>query len=489
MKKRIIPALCLCLLLLGGCYFDMDNTLSTLERRITSLENRCNQMNETLKGLREMVEALQKYDFISKVEPVYQGGNTVAYTIYFTHSSPITVYNGTDADTPLLGVDMGEDGNYYWTVKYPGQEPQFVLNNYGRRIATAAVTPILKIENGNWMVTYDGGQLWSTLGKATGEDGVSFFRSVVNQGDYYQFNMVNGTTIELPIWDRYVTIYNALKAANENLKSFTELASSLTSKVYADNIIPIVSGSDTTGYSLHLSNGNTYRFYNGTGTNVPQISARPLTSDPADKVYYWSIRYSSTDIRWLLDDKGNRIRANAPEGKSVKLDLLEEGGKYYWAVAYGDEKPQFLLLDGQKVLASAQAPDPVVTNVVQVGTSAIRITIGDSQTIDIPLRQALSFTFGSPVAENAVTMAASDTLTITCQISPASDKTSVLPVASDDFYATSAPTSPDYTFWRIDIISPASFKSGSSKLNILVSDGEGTMKTVVLTVNYKEKEK
>lgn len=485
MRKTFIPALILCLTLLGGCMNEIDNAINQLDRRVTTLENRCNQMNSTIEGLRQMVETLESHDFIKNIESIYQGGTIIGYTIYFTHSSPITVYNGTDAETPLLGVGQGEDGIYYWTVKYPSQEPVFVTDNYGQRIPTNATTPRLKIENGNWMVTYDAGETWTILGKATGEDGASFFRSVINQGDYAQFNLLNGTTIELPFWDSYTRLSDALDKANTNFLSFQRLATNLQKEVYADNVMPIVSGLDTIGYRIHLSDGSTYPFYNGTGTNIPTISARPLAAT-GNEVFYWTINYGNS-FQWILDEDGNRIQANAPEGKPVKITLLVESGKYYWGVAYGDAPAQFLLCDGKKVEASTQAPDPVIKSVVQMTDGVVRITLAGGQTVDIPMRHPITLTFSSGVTSGAVNMAASDTVTVNYRVSPASEKLQILPVASDGFYSTTTSTSPDFQYWRLDIISPSSFTSGSSKLNLVVSDGTGAMKTVVLTINYKKK--
>ena len=49
---------------------------------------------------------------------------------------------------------------------------KFITNNVGQRIPAVAVTPKIKIENGYWMVTYDGGIVWHNLGKATGSAGI-----------------------------------------------------------------------------------------------------------------------------------------------------------------------------------------------------------------------------------------------------------------------------------------------------------------------------
>ena len=80
----------------------------------------------------------------------------------------------------------------------------------------------MKIENGYWYVSYNDGQSWSQLGKATGEDGKdgengkdgangengkdgqdgkdgdSFFQSVTQDEQYVYFTLADGTVITLP---------------------------------------------------------------------------------------------------------------------------------------------------------------------------------------------------------------------------------------------------------------------------------------------------
>ena len=115
--KKIIFIIISGLFLLGGCTNSIENDLNVIERRIEKLEQRCKEMNTTLGGLRDIVEKLQDYDFITRVESILKGGRTIGYTLYFTNSDPVTLYNGTDAATPLLGVARGEDGVWYWTVQ------------------------------------------------------------------------------------------------------------------------------------------------------------------------------------------------------------------------------------------------------------------------------------------------------------------------------------------------------------------------------------
>ena len=72
MKTRRISTLfmLLALLLPSACYKQVESDISVLERRIEKLEKRCQEMNTTLEGLRTVVANVQKYDFLTRIEPI-----------------------------------------------------------------------------------------------------------------------------------------------------------------------------------------------------------------------------------------------------------------------------------------------------------------------------------------------------------------------------------------------------------------------------------
>ena len=59
------------------------------------------------------------------------------------------------------------------------------------------ITPLLKIENDYWYVSYDEGQTWQQEGRATGEDGDSMFQSVTQDESYVYFTLADGTVIKI----------------------------------------------------------------------------------------------------------------------------------------------------------------------------------------------------------------------------------------------------------------------------------------------------
>ena len=238
-------------------------------------------------------------------------------------------------------------------------------------------------------------------------------------------------------------------------------------------------GDETIGYQLVLTDGSAYSFYNGNGTNIPTIYAESV-----GKEKYWAVRLNDDVYDWVRDENGQLVPAEAQEGLVPKLSLKRQYGVdnlFYWAIAYGDEEPQFLLCNGEKVAASAVAPDPVIKSIVAVQEDRVCITLSDKQVLYIPLAHAISIALTSPVLDNTLMMAPSDTVTFTCQVSQANSQYTLLPVAHDDFYAEATRTSE--TEWDVRLISPASFIAPmTSRLDLLVSDGRGSMKSTVVTI-------
>lgn len=97
-------------------------------------------------------------------------------------SADITGPQGPEGKTPVLGL-LKRGDLYYLTVNgeplkdpeteenVPVQGPKGDTGNTGPKGADGK-TPVFKIENGNWMLSYDNNK-WENLGKAVGEDGVN----------------------------------------------------------------------------------------------------------------------------------------------------------------------------------------------------------------------------------------------------------------------------------------------------------------------------
>ena len=169
--------------------------------------------------------------------------------------------DGKDGVTPVIGIKQDVNGIYYWTQKIGDGESTWILDSKGEKIKATGedgqagetpyigsngnwwigtrdtgvkatgeegqngltpsignngnwwigtedtgikakgengITPQLKIENDNWMLSVDNGASWQNLGKAKGDKGDSFFKSVVNNENDLTLELEDGTVIKLP---------------------------------------------------------------------------------------------------------------------------------------------------------------------------------------------------------------------------------------------------------------------------------------------------
>ena len=236
MKKFLFIAAIVMAALFSSCSKEYDDTglrneLTQLSERVSALEKLCGKLNENIESLQTIVTALQNNDYVKSITPIVENGVEVGYEIEFTKSGKIEIYhgkNGADASAPVIGVRQYE-GVYYWTldgewlldengnkIKAEGVDGQNGQNGQNGQDGTNGsdgqdgVTPQLKIEEGYWYVSYDGGQTWTKLDKAVGEDGMdgadgadgedgdAFFQSVTQDDRNVYFILADGTEIVVP---------------------------------------------------------------------------------------------------------------------------------------------------------------------------------------------------------------------------------------------------------------------------------------------------
>ena len=182
------------------------------ETDIKELQSLVSQINSTLSGLAATVDALKAQD---RVVSVTELADKSGWVIEFSQTGKITLYNGKngidgkdgqdgtngtdgtngqDGKTPTIGVKLDADGNYYWTVN-----GEYLLDENGNKIAATAhvATPQLRINNGNFEISYNGGVTWDIIGEA-GNTGAIVFSNVEDGADAVTFTLGDGTTIVIP---------------------------------------------------------------------------------------------------------------------------------------------------------------------------------------------------------------------------------------------------------------------------------------------------
>ena len=377
MKKLLTFAALLAVVAFTSCKYDDDdiwNSVHGLENRVAKLEELCKQMNTNISSLQTIVTALQNNDYVTGITPVMQGGKEVGYTITFSKSNPITIYHGKDGQngedgtdgkdgvTPTIGVKQDTDGIYYWTL-----DGDWLTDKHGDKIKAEGkdgadgsdgedgsdgtdgtngkdgITPQFKIENDYWFISYDNGNTWTQLGKATGEngkdgeDGVggdSMFTGIdyKTSTDYVIFTLADGTQIKLPTWSAFEALQRLCNETNTNLSALQTIVTALQNNDYITSVDPLTENGKVVGYTIKFAKSNPIVIYNGkdgADGNTPVIGVKKDT----DGIYYWTL-----DGEFIIVD-GQKIKAQGTDGNNgvdgsdgvtPKLEIRES----YWWISY-----------------------------------------------------------------------------------------------------------------------------------------------------------
>ena len=200
-----------------GCYDDTDlvNRMDQAEADIAELQQLVKDINTNISSLVTVVDALKNSDQITSVTPLSDGSG---YTITFSKSGTITIYNGkngvdgtngtngangengADGHTPVISVKLDQDGQYYWTV-----DGEYLTDAEGKKIpATAHIaTPQIRINEGNFEISYNEGLTWEVIGNAGASDDV-VFKQVIDGPASVLFVLSDGTQIEIPKTQQFV---------------------------------------------------------------------------------------------------------------------------------------------------------------------------------------------------------------------------------------------------------------------------------------------
>ena len=308
--KKIITIILLGMSLFVGCENIYRDELAQIHKEIDDINARldafCNETNTNIAALQTMIAALQAKDYVTGVVPVIENGKEIGYQITFDKSGKVTVYHGKDgangadgADgkdgkdgyTPQIGVKLHTDGLYYWTldgewltdengnmVKAVGVDgedgkdgqdgsvgPQGPQGEPGKD----AIAPQLKIEDGNWYISVDGGKTWDYLGQATGgagqdgstgpqgpqgeqgpqgDKGDSIFSDIEITEEYVIITLSDGNTqIILPTWAAFNALKTQVDKLNADMQALQALVAAWEANDYVKSVTALPDGS---GYIL-----------------------------------------------------------------------------------------------------------------------------------------------------------------------------------------------------------------------------------------------
>ena len=120
---------------------------------------------------------------------------------------------------------------------------------------------------------------------------------------------------------RVAKLEELCKQMNTNISSLQSIVNALQKNDYITNVSPVRKDGEVVGYTITFAHSDTITIYHGTngkdGANgkdgkdgkdgyTPQIGVMKDT----DGIYYWTV-----DGEWLLDGKGNKIKAVGEDGR------------------------------------------------------------------------------------------------------------------------------------------------------------------------------
>lgn len=475
-KFRFFATIALSTMLVASCYTDIQNQLEALERRVSNLQQRAEAMNDNIASLQTLVDKYKSYVYVMGYRPIQVGKEVRGYVITLSDGTSITLNNGVSKDDPVVGLTLGDDGLYYWVVTVNGVT-DFFYDETGQKVAATVASPIMKIVDGVWKVSFDNGYIWKTYDRARGEDGNSYIEKIETRGNYVDITLVSGQTVSFPTYAAYEYYLDNLNTLNANMAALRVVYEAKARNVFVKTVIPIAEDGETIGYSIVFSDSRSIEIYNGKKSEGQNICLAQHT----DGQYYWAIEENGRTT-WLRNDLGEMVNASPTEGLTpiFMLDNSAGDGKYYWAYKYGETGYMFYFYDenGNKVTAS-NAGVRVFSN-IEVNTDYVILTPVSGTAFSIPRYS----TFKVTLNKNSVTVPSQGSAEVYYQIENVLVSAAITAVTDKGYHASMTKNYDNETHILSGLITITADDdaAASSTLLLMVSDGEGHMQTVSIKV-------
>lgn len=314
MKKTLI--MMIMSLALAGCQFRDD--LTEIHGSLIDLKGRVEKMGEEILSLQTLAEAAEGLYSITSVTAVLEDNLVVGHTVTFSNGKTITIIEGKygeDVKAPDISIGQDVDGRFYWKV-----EGEWIVDGDGNKMAVTGIdaydgiTPLTKIEEGYWYISFDEGQSWIQAGKAdgekgeTGEQGDSIISSIDSTSslDYVIFTMRDGSVIKVYTSDAFETLQQIRRQLNSNILTLSHTAGASLTEGYIRYISDCIENGDKVGYILEMNDQTKITAYSRIKESSFWYPCICLRQD-ADGIWKWEI-----SGQWICGD----------DGKPVGLEVL-----------------------------------------------------------------------------------------------------------------------------------------------------------------------
>ena len=188
---------------LTGCTGMVQDDLDATHRKLQELQDYIAGINDQLNNLERIVNAL---DDSHSILPGSYVESEEGYSISFKDGTTVFIpygRDGMDGRTLIpVGVRNDEDGHYYWTV----DGDWFLVDSTMVRVDATdgadGIAPQVKVEDGYWWISFDGGITFMQLASCDEMDGIGVFSDHPDLSDPSKFVLVlwDGTRIEIPYY-------------------------------------------------------------------------------------------------------------------------------------------------------------------------------------------------------------------------------------------------------------------------------------------------
>lgn len=224
--------------------------------------------------------------------------------------------NGADGKDGLNGSD-GRDG----ADGKNGQDGADGKDGANGADGRDGITPVLKIEDNYWLISYDNGGSWTKLGKATGEngrDGDSFFQDVTQDDSKVHFILADGTVITLPKAVALDIVFAESDLVVMSPNSTRTISFTVTSTI-KPVVVEVVSSADIKAkVILDDADGLAGKIQLTTSSVIDEYSKVVVFVSNGEKVIMRSIRFEEAGLKV----EENSVKTISAEGGEVTLEFL-----------------------------------------------------------------------------------------------------------------------------------------------------------------------
>ena len=194
-------ALPVLLAMLCGCTGMVQDELAETHAKLAELQALVKSVNTDLQTLDLVVS---KLDDSHTIEPGTLKETEDGYEVSFRDGKKVFIAYGKDGRTLIpVGVLQDTDSLYYWTV-----DGEWWLDDEGNKMRAGAtdgvdgvdgIAPQVKVEDGFWWISHDGGKTFKQLVSCEEMDGVGVFSGIdTSDPAKIVLKLLDGTALEIP---------------------------------------------------------------------------------------------------------------------------------------------------------------------------------------------------------------------------------------------------------------------------------------------------